>query len=106
MTYTLAILRIPPAAHAEIKARIERVNQRGDYNHLFLDNDCIDLTHIAVQPDPADEVTPDYDRAEIVLSCLRAATGFPDFQIDLADAKRFIESLARCGYTLQRVATD
>lgn len=102
MTYSLAILRIPPATHAEIKARIDRVNRHGDYDHLFLDDGCIDMTHIAVQPDPADEVTPDYDRTEIVLSCMRAATGFPGDQVDLADAKLLIESLARCGYTIKR----
>lgn len=36
MTYTCAMLKIPPAAFAEIEARIQRVNQNHDYDHMFM----------------------------------------------------------------------
>lgn len=48
-THTIAILEVPPAAWEAVKAAIDKVNQNGDYNHMFLEDGVIDMTHIGLQ---------------------------------------------------------
>ena len=105
-THTLAILRVPPAALAEVRARIDRVNQHHDYDHMLMDDGCLDMHGIALQADPADEVTPNYDATEAMVTALvdEGIIMRDDEIVDIGTGKSMIERLAKAGYTLQRVA--
>lgn len=113
-THTYAILAVSPATIADVKARITRVNQHGDYDHMFMDDGVIDMHGIALQADEID--TPDYDNAETLLDALKATGGGDEpnthfvlgdeSEPELRDAQGLILRLAERGIRLHRVAPE
>lgn len=73
MTYTCAILMVAPATFADIKGRIRKINQHGDYDQMFHGTDQgqgIDLTHIMVvaeKPEKGDDDPSYYEGLQIEL---------------------------------------
>lgn len=75
MTYTCALLEVAPATYRDIKARIGKVNQHGDYDHMFHGTDKgqgIDLTHIMVIAEPPPPSRVEYHTRRSLLDRIKA----------------------------------
>ncbi len=49
MTYTVAMMAVPPSVYRDIKMRLEAAG----YHHAIDSDGHLDMTHIALEPSPA-----------------------------------------------------
>ena len=54
MTYTLVRLPISKAAYDEIRGKLEAA----DYHHVIMEKGELDMTHIALEQEPAPQRSP------------------------------------------------
>lgn len=103
MTYTCALLEVNPETHADIKARIDKINAAisgNQYGHMFHDSAehglCIDLTHIMLVVDPAVQpvaTEPEYSVEHAAKNILRAMdeNGYDRVSLTREDFRLLVE---------------